>query len=131
MELSDKVKYTESAAKRLNETEAPVSFVMQWPPAVRFARDEIEQVRSDVNEAISKIGTGTAETKSARAAVLARVADLANAVSVIGSASTELGSVLGRHVELQQSQHDTLTEAVTALGTKLDEVLTLLRSGQE
>lgn len=48
MQLSDPVKYTASAAERAGKEFDTVGHVLQWPPAVRFARDEIAIVRSEV-----------------------------------------------------------------------------------
>jgi hypothetical protein len=47
MELSDEVKYTTSAKARIGKTQDTVSMILQWPPAVRFARDEIAVARAE------------------------------------------------------------------------------------
>lgn len=73
MELTDPLKYTASAKTRIGKTEDVLSTVLQWPPAVRFARDEIAIVRQEqaaqfgalnatIATLVAHLGTGTALT---------------------------------------------------------------------
>ncbi len=62
MKLSDTVKYSPSAAGRLAKKEDSVETVLQWPPAVRLARDEIAAVSKKVDELIAAFSAFVAAT---------------------------------------------------------------------
>jgi molybdopterin converting factor small subunit len=48
MELTDRVKYTATARERLKKDDEVLSTVLQWPPATRIARDEVQVFRKEM-----------------------------------------------------------------------------------
>lgn len=55
VQLSDNVKYTPSAKDRLNKVDDPLSTVIQFPPSVRLARDEIARLRREQTAAFGAL----------------------------------------------------------------------------
>jgi len=55
MDLEDKVAYTKAARARLEKAEDPLRVVVQWPPAVRIARDEVQVFRREMTAQIGAL----------------------------------------------------------------------------
>jgi hypothetical protein len=100
MELSDRVKYTTTAKARLKADDESVNNVLQWPPAVRVARDEMLAYHQAQTAQIAAL----AATVSALATALAKGSSLsaaqiqAAAKAGAEAALAELGQVLD-HVD--------------------------------
>jgi len=73
VQLSDMVKYTTSAKDRLDKAEDALSTVIQWPPAVRLARDEIERARAEQAEQAAAITGELAAQRTLLAQILERL----------------------------------------------------------
>lgn len=65
MQPNTVIAYTKLAAERLKKTSDPFSTVVQWPPAVRIARDEIAAGREENATALAEIRTELARLADA------------------------------------------------------------------
>lgn len=96
VQLTDKVKYTTTAKDRIGKAEEVLSTVLQWPPAVRIARDEVQAFRREttaqlaalqsvVGQLVHAIGAGGSLTEqqitqAAQAGAKAALAELGDAL---------------------------------------------------